>query len=166
MQMRIIPIAGAFLAALLVLSGCSSTEAPPVATTAPATATTAADSPATAVVDTLPTATPAPAATATPVPTTSKGQVEALLYASLDVTKPATDSIGLEGAYAFQLETTTDQELWLAHTIGIRNFDPLQNHVLAIYEKSGESWKEVTRIECAITPKIPASAPTISGKGW
>lgn len=167
MQVRIITIAGAFLAALLVLSGCSSTEAPPVATAAPATATTAADSPATAVVDTLPTATPAPAATATPVPTTSKGQVEALLYESLDVTKPATDSIGLEGAYAFQLETTANQELWLAHTIGIRNFDPLQNHVLAIYEKSGESWKEVTRIELAMrdNPEDPGVSPDYLGEG-
>lgn len=167
MQVRIVTMLGAFLAALLVLSGCSSTAPMPAATAAPATATTVAESPATAVVDALPTATPAPAATATPVPTTPKGQVEALLYESLEVTKPATDSIGLEGAYAFQLETTTDQELWLAHTLGIRNFDPLQNHVLAIYEKSGESWNEVTRVELAMrdNPEDPGVSPDYLGEG-
>lgn len=167
MQVRIVTMLGAFLAALLVLSGCSSTVPMPAATAAPATATTAAESPATAVVDALPTATTAPAATATPVPTTPKGQVEALLYESLGVTKPATDSIGLEGAYAFQLETTTDQELWLAHTLGIRNFDPLQNHLLAIYEKRGESWNEVTRIELAMrdNPADPGVSPDYLGEG-
>ena len=167
MQVRRVMIVGAFLSALLVLSGCSNTESTPASVTLPATATSSAEPAATAVVDAPPTATPAPAATATPVPTTPKGQVEALLYESLNVTKPATDSIGLEGAYAFQVETNSDQELWLAHTIGIRNFDPLQNHVLAIYEKRGESWNEVTRIELAMrdNPADPGVSPDYLGEG-
>lgn len=167
MQVRTVIIVGALLAALLTLSACSSAEPTPAATALPAAATTAADTPeATAVVDAPPTATPAPAATATPIPTTPQGQVAALLYESLKVTKPATDSIGLEGAYAFQLETNNDRELWLAHTLGIRNFDPLQNHVLAIYEKSGESWKEVTRVELAMrdNPEDPGVSPDYLGE--
>lgn len=168
MQVRTIPIVGALLVVLLTLGACSSTEPTPVATTAPATATPAGETPAaTAVVDAPPTATPAPAATATPVPDTPEGQVASLLYESLKVTKPATDSIGLEGAYAFPLKTNDDRELWLAHTLGIRNFDPLQNHVLAIYEKAGESWKEVTRLELAMrdNPEDPGVSPDYLGEG-
>lgn len=167
MQVRTVMIGGAFLAALLVLSGCSSTETAPPATAVEAGATTPAENPTAAVVDALPTATPAPAATATPVPTTPQGQVEALLYESLSVKKPATGTIGLEGAYAFQLETNTDQDLWLAHTIGIRNFDPLQNHVLAIYEKAGANWKEVIRVELAMgdNPEDPGVSPDYLGAG-
>lgn len=147
---------------LFVLAGCNPTapDATPTVAAPPAT------EPAPTTEAPTATAIPEPTATPTPVPDTPKGQVEGLLYDSLKLTKPATDSIGIEGVYAFQLATNSDQELWLAHTIGIRNFDPLQNHVLAIYEKAGESWQEVTRVELAMgdNPEDPSVSPDYLGE--
>lgn len=162
MQMKPVMLVCSLAALLLLLTGCNPTAPAATPTAAPAAAT-AAPTPAPATA----TAVPEPTATATPVPDTPKGQVEGLLYDSLKLTKPATDSIGIEGVYAFQLETATEQELWLAHTVGIRNFDPLQNHVLAIYEKAGESWQEVARVELAMrdTPEDPGVSPDYLGEG-
>ena len=162
MQMKPLSIVCSLAALLFVLTGCNPTTPDATPTAPAATATTApATEPPTA------TAIPEPTATLTPIPDTPKGQVEGLLYDSLKLTKPATDSIGIEGVYAFPLETATEQELWLAHTIGIRNFDPLQNHVLAIYEKAGESWQEVTRVELAMrdNPEDPGVSPDYLGEG-
>lgn len=148
----------------LLLGGCSRTDATPTVKPLSPTATVAVAE-ATVTVATPPTLEPTP--TATIQPTTPKGQVEALLFAALQLTKPATNSIGIEGIYAFPLEPTTDQEFWLAHTLGIRNFDPLQNHVLAIYERTGESWREVTRTELAMrdNPEDPGVSPDYLGEG-
>jgi len=147
---------------LLLLTGCNPTSPAATPTTIPAPATAA---PTNAAATATPV--PEPTATPTPVPDTPKGQVEGLLYDSLKLTKPATDSIGIEGVYAFQLATNSDQELWLAHTLGIRNFDPLQNHVLAIYEKAGASWQEVTRVALAMrdNPEDPGVSPDYLGEG-
>jgi len=155
-------------ALLLLLGGCSRTDPTPATTPISPTVTVIARP-----VGSRPTATPTipltiePTPTATSQPTTPKGQVEALLYTSLQITRPATNSIGIEGIYAFPLEPVTDQDLWLAHTLGIRNFDPLQNHVLAIYERSAESWQEVTRAELAMrdNPEDPGVSPDYLGEG-
>lgn len=162
MQLKSLSILCSLVALLVVLAGCNPTAPEATPTIAPpATEPAATTAPPTA------TAIPEPTATPTPVPDTPKGQVEGMLYDSLKLTKPATDSIGIERVYAFQLATNTDQELWLAHTIGIRNFDPLQNHVLAIYEKTGESWQEVTRVELAMgdNPEDPGVSPDYLGEG-
>jgi hypothetical protein len=149
-------------ALLLLLSGCSRTD--PTPTPPSATATVAVIEPtATPAVPPTPEPTPTP----TTQPTTPKGQVEALLFTTLQLTKPTTGSIGIEGIYAFPLEPTTDQELWLAHTVGIRNFDPVQNHVLAIYARTGENWQEVTRTELVMpdNPEEPGVSPDYLGEG-
>lgn len=160
MQLKLRLLLWSLAGLVLLLSGCNRATATPVATPAPATATTV-PAPATA------TPIPEPSPTATAAPTTAKEQVEGLLFDSLQLTKPATDSIGIEGIYAFPLETTNDQELWLAHTLGIRNFDPLQNHVLAIYAKTDESWQAVTQLELTMrdNPDDPGVSPDYLGEG-
>ncbi|MBX3015985.1 MAG: hypothetical protein KF832_30975 [Caldilineaceae bacterium] len=160
MQWRLHLLVGVLASLLLFLSGCSRTEATPVATVAPPTATTVP-------VEATATTAPEPSPTATTAPTTPKEAVEQLLFQSLQLTKPATDSIGIEGIYAFPLETTTGQELWLAHTLGIRNFDPLQNHVIAIYEKTGDSWQALTQLELVMRddPADPGVSPDYLGEG-
>lgn len=160
MQLKVSPILWPLVGLLLMLGGCNRPTPTPTATAASPAVTTATAEPTA-------TLTPAPTPTETPMPTTPKEQVEALLYDSLKLTKPATDSIGIEGIYAFQVETPDEQELWLAHTLGIRGFDPLQNHVLALYERSGESWREVTRAELAMrdNPAAPGVSPDYLGEG-
>jgi hypothetical protein len=84
------------------------------------------------------------------LPTTSPQQlqIETLLLDSLGLGAVSEGSGGIEGAYAFALKTpANDETLWLAHTIGIRNFDPIQHHTVAIFKQSGDGWAEVTRFE-------------------
>lgn len=165
MYVKVLTILWPLVGLLFIVGGCNRPTPTPAATSAPPTVTTAPTAaPATA--------TAAPTPTATPLPVTPKEQVEALLYESLQLTAPNTNSIGIEGTYAFQLETATaasdaGPELWLAHTLGIRNFDPVQNHVIALYERNGESWREVTRVELVMRddPADPGVSPDYLGEG-
>ncbi|MFN8486597.1 MAG: hypothetical protein U0350_03335 [Caldilineaceae bacterium] len=76
-------------------------------------------------------------------------EVAATLAASLGITNSGTttNATGIEGVHAFKLDTGEGgQPLWLAHTYGLRNFNPEQDHVLAIYTPSDSGWQEVTRL--------------------
>lgn len=160
MQGKVVIPIWALAGLLFILGGCNRPTPTPTPTVAAPPATTApTESPATP--------TEAPTPTATPIPATPKDQAEALLYESLQLTEPTTNSIGIEGTYAFSLTTTTDQDLWLAHTVGIRNFDPLQNHVMAIYVHNDEDWQEVARVELAMgdNAEEPGVSPDYLGEG-
>jgi len=65
------------------------------------------------------------------------------------------------------LESAADQAFWVAHTLGIRNFDPVQNHVIAIYTPDGDGWQEVTRVELVMEddPADPGVSPDYLGEG-
>ena len=174
MQQKYLPILGSLAGLLLLLGGCNRAEPTPAATTVPATATAAEVTPTVAPPDaatTVPTAPPTTVTTdtttiSTTLPISPAGQIEALLFASLQLTVPATDSIGIMGIYAFPLESADDQEFWVAHTVGIRNFDPVQNHVIAIYTPDGDTWREVTRTELAMSddPADPGVSPDYLGQ--
>lgn len=160
MQGKVVMTIGMLAALLLMLGGCNRPTPTPTATAAAPTATTAPAEPTA-----IPTEAPTP--TVTSIPTTPKEQVEALLYSSLQLTEPTTNSIGIEGTYAFSLTTTTEQDRWLVHTVGIRNFDPLQNHVMAIYAHNDENWQEVARVELAMgdNAEEPSVSPDYLGEG-
>jgi hypothetical protein len=90
--------------------------------------------------------------------------LEAAVIANLGITitTPATGTIGIEGVHAFALDNALDSTpYWVAHTIGLRNFDPLQNHVVALYTRQDDSWQEVTRLELVDSgdPINPGLAP-------
>lgn len=122
---------------------------------------------------TAPTATPA--ATETPPPPVTGAEpepadLEALVAASLGITTSATatSTIGIEGVRVIPLENPLDERpLWLAYTYGLRNFDPLQNHLLALYTYEEDGWLELARIELADSgdPEHPAVAPDYVGDG-
>jgi hypothetical protein len=90
-----------------------------------------------------------------------------MLLQSLTVSVPVTSGVGIEGAVAFPLTTTNDAVLWLAHTIGIRSFDPEQQHLMAIYAPEGEGWTEVARSEFAMgdEPDQLGASPDYLGEG-
>jgi hypothetical protein len=162
MQLKSLPILWSVAALLLMLSGCNRSTPTPTVTSAPPTATVAPAAPTA-----TPTLAPTPTSTPIPAPATPKEQVEARLYKDLQLTKPATNSIGIEGIYAFPLETEDEQQLWLAHTLGIRNFDPVQNHVIALYELVGGDWRQVAQTELAMRddPEDPGVSPDYLGEG-
>lgn len=69
-------------------------------------------------------------------------------------------SVGIQSVAAFQANSPIDgSALWVAYTIGIRNFDPLQNHALGIYKRVSEGWKQLALFEMADVPS-PASTNT------
>jgi Bacterial SH3 domain len=126
--------------------------ATPTPTAEPATATsTATAEPPTAT----PTATAEPA-TATPVPAPTEirdDEIEAAIKTifaasvGLTTTQPTTQVFGLEGVRVFVVNNPLNQErLFVAHTVGIRSFDPLQHHVLALYRWQAEQTREIARL--------------------
>jgi tetratricopeptide (TPR) repeat protein len=96
--------------------------------------------------------------------------LEATVAASLGITTttPATNPLGIEGVHAFALENSLDSTpYWVVHTIGLRNFDPLQNHVVALYTRQGERWQAITRLDLADSgdPANPGLAPDYLAEG-
>ncbi len=167
MQRKYLPMLCSLAGLFLLVGGCNSAAPTPTATVVPPTVTTAAVEPTATAADAV-VATPTPVSIEpTAVPTTPDEQIEALLFESLQLTVPATGSIGIEGIYAFPLEGSADQAFWVAHTLGIRNFDPVQNHVIAIYAPASDSWQEVTRVELAMKndPADPGVSPDYLGEG-
>ncbi len=73
--------------------------------------------------------------------------------------EPAADASGLEGIYAFPLETTGDGQRWVAHTTGLRGFDPVQFHTIGLFDSMGDAWKELARIELGKDADIDNADP-------
>ncbi len=75
-------------------------------------------------------------------------ELQQLFINSLGIVPSPDGSMGIEGAYAVEvLAPFEPNSLWAVHTIGIRSFDPLQNHAVAVYTKKDGAWQEITRIE-------------------
>ncbi|MDQ3248702.1 MAG: hypothetical protein M3Q45_05780, partial [Chloroflexota bacterium] len=98
------------------------------------------------------------------------GEVAAALAASLGIsaTEAVTLTPGIEGVYAFKLDTGDGgQPLWLAHTLGLRSFDPVQDHVLAIYTPGADGWQALATLVLTANgdPENPAPSPDYLGEG-
>ncbi|MFN8439486.1 MAG: hypothetical protein U0175_01865 [Caldilineaceae bacterium] len=92
--------------------------------------------------------------TSSTTPETSPQQqsVEDRFAADLGITFAPADSTGIEGVHAFEATVaSTGTKVWVAHTVGIRSFDPLQNHMIAIYQQDSGQWKQVTQYELVDT---------------
>lgn len=93
---------------------------------------------------------PAAVAGGSPSEDAANGEVAtaaaALLEQSLDLdaVRAATD-YAFDETVAFPVLDATGKQYWLAHTTGLRSYDPDTPHVLAIYEEVGGALYEVTR---------------------
>ena len=140
----------AALAAVLVmaLGACEIAPAGPVepgptpAVQSPPPAETAAPAPTPAAVELSPTL----------APTFPLDDLQATVTAGLAPT-PTPDPSGysgpsLEGISVISLTNTAgDRPLWAAFSYGMRSFDPLQNHFVAIYSRDESGWLELDRQE-------------------
>jgi Tol biopolymer transport system component len=90
-----------------------------------------------------------------PATAAEQAELEALVGAQLELERIAEESEfgAIEGVSAFPLVpvvapvANSDTGLWVAHTFGLRSFDPLQNHVVAIYARVESDWQELARME-------------------
>lgn len=96
---------------------------------------------------------PSPAFTPTPIPPESLAvELRATVAAGLPPT-PTPDASGysgpsIEGISVISLTNTTgNRPLWAAFSYGMRRFDPLQNHFVAIYSHDETGWQELDRQE-------------------
>jgi hypothetical protein len=79
-------------------------------------------------------------------------ELEKLVATSLGLTTTivTTGSVGIEGLHAFTLDhSMNNQPYWLVHTYGLRNFDPIQTHVIALYTRKQGAWQVVAQIDLA-----------------
>jgi hypothetical protein len=96
--------------------------------------------------------TPTSEATTT-MPEVTNAEVESLMVSLTDTIPLRSEGgdSGFDGVNIFAVETPADApRLWVAHTYGIRSFDPLIDHFVALYTYADGSWNEVARhdLEC------------------
>lgn len=153
---------------LLVLAACTSFPAPatplppapteaavatapgatmaPSATLAAAATTTPVETTASAATQTAPAATVAPTATlaATAVSNAPVQQLAADVKSKLS----ASGTFGYEGVNVLPLQPGPGGlQLWAVYSYGMRSFDPLRNHFVAIYAYGSSGWQELGRYE-------------------
>jgi hypothetical protein len=140
-----------------------------------------------------PARTPTPAPTNTPEPTSgptpteepeqvetpstseppggaAEDELAALVAAKLGITTSGTTTatIGIEGVKIVALENTlSEAPLWLAYTYGLRNFEPMQHHAIAIYTRQDNNWEEITTMLFTDmgAPEEPGFSPDFVGEG-
>lgn len=55
---------------------------------------------------------------------------------------------GFEGVRVMQIDTADGSgPYWAAHSYGMRRFEPLEQHFVAVYSREGDGWREVDRVE-------------------
>jgi tetratricopeptide (TPR) repeat protein len=65
---------------------------------------------------------------------------------------------GFDGVNIFALNAPVGApDLWVAHTYGIRPFDPLLNHFVALFGYSAGAWTEVSRLELECPDYVDAA---------
>lgn len=133
------------LGSLLLLSACTAQVEPPtsapVMPTAVATAVTLPTEPATAM--------------PSPTPSVSIPDLQAQIVASLSVglaPTPTPDASGYPGFGDFSIGTlplaTNDGSVMIAaYSQGMRAYDPLQNHFIALYQYKEDVLSEIVRLE-------------------
>ena len=106
---------------------------------------------------TLFTATPIPTNESLPAPTSSPLPLlpdigeqalaeHIIMNLAPDTLASETGSPGFEGIYVQALQTTDGRFLWGANSYGFRAFDPPADHFVAIYEREGAEWREVSQL--------------------
>ena len=137
---------------LALLAACSNEVAVPtpvaIMTTAPAAAQSIIPTP-------LP---PLDEATinATPESSPLQQEVEAAFAADLGIQISSEGTGGLNGVSAFETASPIDGDpIWIAYTTGIRSFDPLQNHAVAVYKKNNDTWSQLALLE--MVDNLPAA---------
>jgi hypothetical protein len=144
---------------LVALSACPVRTPTPAPT--PGSTLVAADTPTPAPVETPSTSEPAEEA--------DESELAALVAASLGITTSdtTTATIGIEGVHVVALENTLGEApLWLAYTYGLRNFEPMQQHAIAIYTRQDNNWEEIATRIFADTgaPEEPGFSPDFLGE--
>lgn len=94
------------------------------------------------------TSTPTPPADTTPTVSGGDGaamELEAMVFAALPTAEAGVE-VGIEGVHAMPVEFSGRRQLWVVHSVGIRSFDPLIPHFVAVYERVGEQWQELDRV--------------------
>ncbi len=153
----------------LSVVACSRTAVEPSLPTRSATSVPIAQEPTPILVNTstalpAPTHTPEPAATNTAVPPTTapptptslppsstpapdttflQEELQNLVWAAIPTPASGSSSDSFSGVAAFPI----GDNLWAAHTIGFRAYDPIQNHFIAIFQRQTGAWQEVSRLE-------------------
>ena len=102
----------------------------------------------------VPTATPAPTAAPTGLPiATYTAELSATVVASLPPTatpKPGEANVepGIAGVEVLPLpDTGTTGPLWAVYSVGMRAFDPPQQHFVAVYARESGGFRELSRLE-------------------
>ena len=79
-------------------------------------------------------------------------ELQATVVAGLPATPtPGGENSGLggfDGVNVFQLDTADGLgTLWVAYTYGMRSFEPLEQHFVAVYNQEETGWRELGRVE-------------------
>lgn len=69
----------------------------------------------------------------------------ALLFETVPLRNESTD--GFDGINVIPAQNEAFGPLWIVHTYGIRPFEPLTNHFVALYQHDGGEWVEIARAE-------------------
>ena len=143
------------------LQACSSL--PYLASPSATITQTATEIPAATITPTHPppTLTPSPSATPTEIPKETRlSDIQQKLVMGIGPTlTPESSSTSLFGGITdvnwFELDTAeSDQPYWVFHSVGMRSYEPLQNHFVAIYTLENGDLNEINRVELQIPDYI------------
>jgi hypothetical protein len=108
-----------------------------------------------------PTLTPSPSATPTEIPKETRlSDIQQELVMGIGPTLTPESSGrsffgGLTDVNWFELDTAeSDQPYWVFHSVGMRSYEPLQNHFVAIYSLENGDLNETDRVELQIPDYI------------
>ena len=108
-----------------------------------------------------PTLTPSPSATPTEIPKETRlSDIQQKLVMGIGPTlTPESSGTSLFGGIAdvnwFELDTAeSGQPYWVFHSVGMRSYEPLQNHFVAIYSLENGDLNETDRVELQIPDYI------------
>ncbi|MFC2053633.1 hypothetical protein ACFLV7_04945 [Chloroflexota bacterium] len=108
-----------------------------------------------------PTLTPSPSATPTEIPIETRlSDIQQTLVMGIGPTLTPESSGrshfgGVSDINWFELDTAeSDQAYWVFHSVGMRSYEPLQNHFVAIYSLENGDLNEIDRVEMQIPDYI------------
>ena len=101
----------------------------------------------------------------------ASAELKAMIEASLPPT-PTPDTSGFSPGGIVEVGvlpltvSSGSPPLWAAFSVGMRRFDPLQNHFVAIYTRNEAGWQELTRLELGEVSDSEALGPDYVSQGW